>query len=82
MDDRKTTYGLNDICERYGVGINKAHEIIRRIEYVNDGLMIGKQSILWSEVQYYEVHRGRKPGDPGIATREDIDRWDAARNAV
>jgi len=76
----KTTYGLDDICARYNVGLNKGREIIRRIAYVNDGLCIGKSNILWSEIQFYEARRGRKPGDSGIASEEDVRVWEASNS--
>lgn len=46
---------LNDVQERYKVGLNKAHEIIRAIRHVSNGGKLGCSSlVLLSEAEYWE----------------------------
>ena len=77
--EEKAAFALRDIMQRYGVGEGKAYSLMKRIEYVNDGLVLGKGHILLTELQFYEKNRGRRPGCKNIPTEQEVDEWMKAR---
>ncbi len=74
----KAVYTMSDIAERYAVGSDKAYRIMRQIAFVNDGLTIPHRA-LWSEIEYYEARRGRRPGSDKLPTAEEIETWHQTR---
>ena len=45
MEQQKIAYGLDDIRERYGVGIGKARNIMKSIRAYNKELPMGVRSV-------------------------------------
>lgn len=76
----RAVYSVKDIAARYNVGDQKAYRIMKLIEYVNDGLTTPGR-VLWSELEYYETRRGRRPGEKNIPTAQQVHDWELGRIA-
>lgn len=77
----RASFSAADIAERYNVGMTRAYKIMHMIEYVNDGLILGPGRVLWSEIEFYESRRGRRPGQDHIPTSKEIREWEVTRIA-
>lgn len=79
VTEEKAAFNIRDIMHRYGVGETKAYNLLRRIEFVNNGLVLGRGHVLLTELQFYEKNRGRRPGMKNLPTDAEIDEWIKAR---